>query len=242
MWNENQFGLSDNERIKRELERVNEISGGSYQAKVSGDYGEFKMSSILKGLPSYYHVMDNILLDTTKKIRGTDGKMHRSNRETSTQIDHIIVSPFGVFVIETKNHKGMIFGDYFGTVWTQVLKNGMHNTFYNPVRQNMGHIENLSKSIQLGMQYIKGIIVFTNAESNRINVRCDFCVTPEQLWDYMRQFRIPIFTERQVEAVIKRIDKVNKSSYINDKKHIQFVKAQKERYEYYRDRKKGIIK
>lgn len=242
MWNENQFELSGNGGMRRQLENVNNASAGGYQAKVSGDFGEFKLSSILKALPSYYHVIDNVLLDTTKRIKGKDGKVYKSNKETSTQIDHVIVSPFGIFVVETKNHKGMIFGDCNGTVWTQVLNQRRHYTFYNPVRQNEGHIRNLSNSLKISPKYMQGVIVFTNGEANRINVNCNFCITPEQLYDYLMQFRVQIFNDKQVLAIIKRIDSANKSGYINDAKHVQFVQEQKARYEYYRDKKKGIIK
>ena len=39
----------------------------------------------------------------------------------STQIDHIIVSEFGIFVIETKNMKGWIFGSENQKTWTQKI-------------------------------------------------------------------------------------------------------------------------
>ena len=100
-------------------------TAGGYQAKVTGDQGELKLSSMLKSLPKEYHVIDNVLL---QKKKG------------STQLDHVIVCPFGIFIIETKNHKGMIFGDSYGQVWTQVLRNG-HFKMYSPVLQNQGHIK-----------------------------------------------------------------------------------------------------
>ena len=42
----------------------------------------------------------------------------------STQIDHIIVSVHGIFVIETKNYKGWIYGNEKQRQWTQVFANG----------------------------------------------------------------------------------------------------------------------
>jgi restriction system protein len=39
----------------------------------------------------------------------------------TTQIDHVIVSRFGIFVVETKNLSGSIFGDMVGKTWTQTL-------------------------------------------------------------------------------------------------------------------------
>ena len=126
------YGMSSDMIAEQMMQKNMETSGG-YQAKVTGDTGELKLSSILKSLPECYHVMDDVLLQT---------------KRGSTQIDHIIVSPFGIFIVETKNHKGMIFGDTMGRVWTQVLRNGAHNTFYSPVLQNAGHMENLYRQIK----------------------------------------------------------------------------------------------
>ena len=70
-----------------------------------GVFGEFQVNLILKRLPrDEYHLIKNVTLPTA------DG---------TTQIDHIVVSKFGVFVVETKNMKGWIFGSAGQTQWTQ---------------------------------------------------------------------------------------------------------------------------
>ena len=54
-------------------------------------------------------------------------RYHRINNVTlpsengTTQIDHIIVSVYGVFVVETKNMKGWIFGSADQSTWTQKI-------------------------------------------------------------------------------------------------------------------------
>lgn len=53
----------------------------------------------------------------------------------STQIDHIFVSRFGVFVVETKNMKGWIFGSERQAMWTQKIYKKTYK-FQNPLRQN----------------------------------------------------------------------------------------------------------
>ena len=77
-------------RIEEQQALRNLETDGGYNAKCIGNEGELRLSNILNSLPDYYHIIDNVLLQTKKG---------------STQIDHIIVSPFGIFVIETKNHK-----------------------------------------------------------------------------------------------------------------------------------------
>ena len=56
----------------------------------------------------------------------------------TTQVDHIVVSPYGVFVIETKNYKGWIFGDARSRQWTQTLYRRKHR-LQNPLHQNYKH-------------------------------------------------------------------------------------------------------
>ncbi|HEU4962356.1 MAG TPA: NERD domain-containing protein [Bacilli bacterium] len=60
----------------------------------------------------------------------------------TSQIDHVVVSPYGIFVIETKNYKGLIYGSEQDQKWTQVI-NRYKTPFYNPVLQNKGHIKAL---------------------------------------------------------------------------------------------------
>ncbi len=60
-------------------------------------------------------------------------------KEGTTQIDHILISRFGVFVIETKDYKGWIFGGANDRYWTQVFFQSRFR-FQNPIRQNYRHV------------------------------------------------------------------------------------------------------
>jgi hypothetical protein len=57
----------------------------------------------------------------------------------TTQIDHIVVSNYGIFVIETKNYKGWIMGNEYDEYWRQVIYKRKEK-LYNPIKQNYGHI------------------------------------------------------------------------------------------------------
>jgi len=82
----------------------------------------------------------------------------------STQIDHIIVSNFGVFVIETKNMSGWIFGSEHQTKWTQTIHRSKH-PFQNPLRQNYKHTKTLAHSLDIPHELFHSVVVFTpNAE------------------------------------------------------------------------------
>jgi len=80
----------------------------------------------------------------------------------SHQIDHILVHPNGIFVIETKNFKGRIYGNKDQQNWTQVLAYGQtKHQLYNPIKQNQGHIRALAKILNpVGHYSLKGFVVF----------------------------------------------------------------------------------
>lgn len=85
------------------------------------------------------------------------------------QIDHVIVSCYGIFVIETKNYKGWIFGSEKSYEWTQVIFNNRY-TLYNPLRQNLGHIKALKANLSEypTVDYFP-IVVFTGGARLKVN-------------------------------------------------------------------------
>lgn len=105
------------------------------------------------------------------KYRVINDVMIPSGVGKTAQIDHIVISIYGIFIIETKNYKGWIFGDEDSRNWTQVIYK-RKNQFFNPILQNKGHIKAL-KQILIGYPDIKyiPIVVFTlKADFKRIDV------------------------------------------------------------------------
>ena len=95
-----------------------------------------------------------------------DEKIYRSiNNVTiptsngTTQIDHVIVSRYGIFVIEAKNMKGWIFGDEKSPKWTQSLM-GQKYRFQNPLHQNFRHTKALSEFLDIDHDKCHSIVMF----------------------------------------------------------------------------------
>ena len=86
------------------------------------------------------------------KLLGRKGKTLRNvylpkeNGETS-EIDVMYITQKGIFVFESKNYSGWIFGNEKGTYWTAMLPNKQKNSFYNPVKQNQTHLKWLQKYV-----------------------------------------------------------------------------------------------
>jgi len=119
----------------------------------------------------------------------------------TTQIDHVIVSVYGIFVIETKNIKGWIFGSPESDKWTQSIY-GNKRQIQNPLKQNYRHVKSLAEYIGLDMEYFKPVVFFigdcefkTPMPSNVLNGGLvpyvkDFnnvCLTPQQVSDIEAQ-------------------------------------------------------
>jgi len=95
----------------------------------TGNYGEFQSYKYLFMTPGKRQFIHNCYIPTEKG---------------STEIDLLMIHETGLYVIESKNYSGWIFGDETQKEWTQVLPGGKEkNRFYNPIWQNAGHIKAL---------------------------------------------------------------------------------------------------
>ena len=89
----------------------------------------------------------------------------------SHQIDHIYVGKQGVFVIETKNYSGDIYGSTGQKEWTQILAGGnVKNTFYNPIKQNATHTYHV-KSLLPKSIWVNSCVVFV--QGNIAHIQAD---------------------------------------------------------------------
>lgn len=121
----------------------------------------------------------------------------------TTQIDHIYVSRFGLFVIETKNMSGWIFGSTNQPYWTQTIYRSKFK-FQNPLRQNYRHIKALESLLDLPSGAFKSVIVFTGDCTFKTEMPDEVC-TCSDLIEYIRSIDTPILSEDQVAQACDRI-------------------------------------
>lgn len=85
----------------------------------------------------------------------------RLKDSSSTQIDHILVSTKGIFVIETKHYKGWIFGNSKSKMWSQIIYKNKYR-FQNPLHQNYKHVKEIQRILDfLEARFIHNIVVFS---------------------------------------------------------------------------------
>lgn len=121
---------------------------GQAKGQAKGWLGELRTSLLhLRRLDSAtYRVINDVLLP------------HHKRPSETTQVDHIVVSKFGVFVIETKNWGGLIYGKEHERNWT--LKFGRHTTHQprNPLGQNRGHAQAVAKFCELDEHQVHSLV------------------------------------------------------------------------------------
>lgn len=155
-----------------------------------GKAGESIVAATLKQLPSEdYVIINDILLDI-----GT----------TTSQIDHIVVSVYGIFVIETKHYAGSIYGNAASKEWSQYV-NGKQYKFYNPLMQNQGHCYALSKVFTNKLlNYIIPITVFSKNCNLKIYGGENLLHLPD-LIPAIKKYNAELMSREQMNAIADKI-------------------------------------
>jgi restriction system protein len=113
----------------------------------------------------------------------------RVRQEGTTEIDHLVVSPYGVFVVETKNFNDCdIYGHPDDRTWTLQFRSGYRDPRPNPVRQNRGHANAVGKFLGLKRASIHPIVALVGTALARTDLGPDV-VFAAHLSDRIRSHR-----------------------------------------------------
>jgi len=144
----------------------------------------------------------------------------------STQIDHIIVSVYGIFVIETKNYKGWIYGSENQRQWTQVFQNGSKFKFQNPLRQNYLHIKTLADLLGLELSYFHSMIAFIGECELKTRDELPEHVLTSGMVSYVKKKQDKLLTEDEVTSIVEQINSNRFSkSWRTNREHKAYLKA-----------------
>jgi len=143
----------------------------------------------------------------------------------STQIDHIIVSVYGIFVIETKNYKGWIYGSENKRQWTQVFQNGSKFKFQNPLRQNYLHIKTLADLLGLELSYFHSMIAFIGECELKTRDELPEHVLTSGMVSYVKKKQDKLLTEDEVISIVEQINSNRFSkSWRTNREHKAYLK------------------
>ncbi|MBS6183950.1 MAG: NERD domain-containing protein [Clostridium celatum] len=176
---------------------------------IKGSIGERKVSKALNILDNNeYKIINNLMIRTD---RGT------------TQIDHVVISVYGIFVIETKNYQGFIFGNENDDKWKQVIDKRSYK-FRNPIMQNYGHVVSLRKRLNLDKDLlVVSLIAFTNRASLRVNTQTPV-MYDNNIVNYIRSYREKVISENYMMRLYYDLLMSNIDSKDTRKEHVENIR------------------
>lgn len=181
-----------------------------------GKCGEEIVKKQLENMSGYKYIINNIMINDNGKSR---------------QIDHIAITEHGVFVIETKNYAGTIYGREKSTEWKQYLNQKCFN-FKNPIHQNYGHTEIVKKVLEDDTDKIYSIVVFTR--------RCRLKVYVQSTVLYDNQLNTFIKSKEKVLNYIE-IDNIYKTIMENRITDQESIKNHNYNVKHYIEYKNNIV-
>ena len=178
-----------------------------FYKKIIGKAGEFHVKNELKKLPNdKYLILNDVMIE---------------DNNTTYQIYHIVVSEFGIFVIETKQYNGYIVGNEYEKKWKQ------NNKFYinNPIHQNYGHIKALENVLKLeGNKFVPIVCIPSTA---KIQVKSKSHVLHiDELNETILSYKEKIIDNYR--EIYKIIDSLNIVDRDKRKKHVEYAKKIKD--------------
>lgn len=156
-----------------------------------GVIGELQVQLFLAMIPS-------------QEYEKTNGVILPSGRG-STEIDHLVFSQQGIFVIETKNRSGWIYGNQYDAQWTQTFKNGRKYKFQNPLRQNYKHTETVAELLNVPNKHVHSLVAFSGKAKLKTELP-ENVLTYKQIPNYIKSFHERVFSSSEVQAFVNRIE------------------------------------
>lgn len=162
-----------------------------------GMIGEYRTSRVLEKAPFECRYLYNCYIPLSFQI------------ENKTELDMVMISAKGIYVIENKNYSGWIFGDERSQKWCQVLGKKKF-FFYNPIQQNRNHIKNLEAFLEVGAdKYVSVVIFNTNDGLKKINVESDktFVLRHKEVKNFIniQQEKEDCLSHEEIEDIYDRL-------------------------------------
>ena len=157
--------------------------------KRKGRYGETYIATVLKNcMQAGDTLLNNVILSDP-------------HSDLSVEIDHILLSRRGIFVVETKNRSGDIYGNDEAERWIQILGDGsIRHEFYSPVKQSIAHAKKVSYVTKCKVVF--PLVAF--AKGNTQHIVSEITFDPLGLCRYIQK-RTDVLSERELSAALSRL-------------------------------------
>jgi len=187
-----------------------------FEPNIKGYIGESRVNSSLLQLPKQYRTINNLMI--------------KNEKDETSQIDHVVVSPEGIFVIETKNYTGLISGDEKVFKWTKNIY-GKKYEFMNPIMQNEGHIRAL-KFLLSNCQGLKfySVVAFDNKCELKNVISFNSVMYINEVNKYILSMKSQNqLTDDQINRIYNFLIKSNITDATRRKEHVKRIKSKSEK-------------
>ena len=175
-----------------------------------GAIGERTVSEKLQSLGEHYIVLDDLLIP---------------NAHGDTQIDHVVVSPFGIFVVKTKCWSGWISGGENSAQWTQTIYQEKYDK-PNPIFQNKVHLEAVKSALkQYGDILFVPIVVIVDCDRLVVNAPNHTVITLYSLKKEVLKYHRILYTDEECEKMALSLQGLSSDDEERRKEHIQKVRT-----------------
>ena len=181
----------------------------------------FLRSSMLKGWFGEKKTTFNMWLSLDAKIYRRYHDVIIPSSKGTTQIDHLLVSPYGLFIVETKNIKGWIFGSEDQAKWTKSVY-GKKYSFQNPIRQTFRQKKTLSKFLSIDESRIHTVIFFVG--DCKFKTQLPSNVIKSGLGRYIKRFRSPILSPNEIQQISGRLEQHISESTVTTRDHVRSLR------------------
>ncbi|MCI1966934.1 MAG: NERD domain-containing protein [Oscillospiraceae bacterium] len=185
--------------------------------KNAGQYGEYATEFVLNHnyLDGYFRTVRNAYVP----YKGRTAEM-----------DVLMIHEKGIYVFESKNYSGWIFGSADQLKWTQCLRNREKHSFYNPLKQNVTHCAALAHFLNISPEFVYSYIVFSQ--------RCELKKVPNNTIHFtivQRQYLLRalrrdllgkalLFTHQQVDDLTNKLQDTVYVTMEQKQKHVSEIK------------------
>ena len=191
-----------------------------FPPKDYGHKGEEYVAKQLKQLPKEYIVLNDVMFPT---------------RYGTTQIDHLVVSPYGIFIIETKTYTGQVIGCEDADEWAQRQpeecnrggRSGKEIKFRNPIRQNQSHSLAVTAILkEVGDFPIISIVVFSDkADLSRVKAPRNTIINWGELLSVITSHKRQMISTSDVRRIATKLSSANVTGRRERAKHTNYVKS-----------------
>lgn len=186
--------------------------------KRAADFFAVKPSSEKLGKQGESKTKRDIWLSLSSKTYQRVHDLIIPSRNGTTQIDHLIISPYGLFIVETKNLSGWIFGSEKQATWTQTLY-GDKYSFQNPLRQTYRQKIILAEYLDVPESCIQTVIYFVGNCTLKTDLPAN--VIDGDIGGYIKSYKNRVLSDDELEIIIYKAQNLLGMDSLTDEVHIQ---------------------